>query len=73
MDPNYIDELSKHPVYKPNEATLKARTERPKPEDLNEITVEELSQNQNWVACLGYVLEPDKIVFNAHRGAYFFV
>ena len=72
LDPSYIDKLSKHPTYKPNDATLKARKERPKMEVLKEITVEELSQNQNWVGCLGYVLEPDKIIFNAHRGTDFF-
>ena len=48
----------------------KARKERPKAEDLEEITVEQLSQNQNWVACLGYIFEPEKIFFSSHKGTY---
>ena len=46
----------------------KARKERPKPEELKEITVEQLSQNENWIACLGYVFEPVRIFFDSHRG-----
>ena len=70
LDPNYIEKLSNHPTYKPNDAVLKARRERPKPEELNEITVEHLSQNKNWIACLGYVFEPVsvRIFFDSHRG-----
>ena len=48
----------------------KARKERPKAEELDEITLEHLSQNQNWVACLGYVFEPEKIFFSSHKGTY---
>ena len=48
----------------------KARKERPKAEELDEITLEQLSQNQNWVACLGYVFEPEKIFFSSHKGTY---
>ena len=76
LDPAYIDKLSKQPTYQPNEAVLKARRERPKPEELKEITVEELSKNENWISCLGFILEPpsikeaDRFAFftNIHRG-----
>ena len=76
LDPEYIEKLSKQPTYQPNEAVLKARRERPKPEELKEITVEELSKNENWISCLGFVLEPpsikkaDQFAFftNIHRG-----
>ena len=68
MDPDYIEKLSKHPTYQPNEAVLKARKERPKVEELKEITVEELAKNENWIACLGFVLEPGSIYFSSHRG-----
>lgn len=70
LDPNYIEKLSNHPTYKPNDAVLKARKERPKAEELEEITVEQLSQNQNWVACLGYIFEPEKIfhALPSHKG-----
>merc|ERR1712109_259571 len=44
LDPGYIEKLSKQPTYQPNETVLKARRERPKPEKLKEITVEELSK-----------------------------
>ena len=72
LDPNYIKKLSNHPTYKPNDAVLKARRERPKPEELDEITVERLSKNKNWMACLGYVFEPVsvRIFFDSHRGMY---
>ena len=50
----------------------KARKERPKAEELDEITMEQLSQNQNWVACLGYIFEPEKIYFSSHKGNYVF-
>merc|ERR1719362_751632 len=70
LDPNYIEKLSIHPTYKPNVAVLKARKQRPKPEELNEITVEQLSKNENWISCLGYVFEPVRIFFDSHRGMY---
>ena len=68
LDPDYIEKLSKQPTYQPNETVLKARRERPKPEELKEITVEELSKNQNWISCLGFVLEPPSIWFSSHKG-----
>ena len=37
LDPDYIEKLSKTPTYKPNDNVLKARSERPDPEDLEEI------------------------------------
>ncbi len=71
LDSKYIEQLSKRPVYQPDEVTLQARQERPHPDSLKEITVEELSKHKEdpdaWVACLGYVL-PAKPYFRAHRG-----
>ena len=72
LDPDYIDKLSKRPVYQPDEVTLQARKERPDPDSLKEITVEELAKHKDdddeiWIACLGYVL-PAKPWFKAHRG-----
>ena len=68
LDPQYIEKLSNHSTYKANTATLKARNERPLPENLKEITVDELSGNRNWVSCLGYVVEPSRIYFDIHKG-----
>ena len=66
LDPNYIEKLSKQPTYKPNDAVLKARKERSeKVEELDEITVEQLSKNENWVSCLGYVFEHEKVSFRS--------
>ena len=46
--------------------SLKARTERSeKVEELDEITVEQLSKNENWVSCLGYVFEHKKVSFRS--------
>ena len=66
LDPNYIKKLSKQPTYKPNDAVLKARKERSeRVEEFDEITVEQLSKNENWVSCLGYVFEHEKVSFRS--------
>ena len=71
LKPEYIEKLSKRPVYQPDEITLQARKDRPDPDSLKEISVEELAKHKidpdAWVACLGYVV-PAKPYFGAHRG-----
>ena len=68
LDPDYIEKLSKTPTYKPNNNVLKARSERPDPEDLEEIPYVNLKEYRNRVACLGYVIEPDVIRMESHKG-----
>ena len=68
LNAKYIEKLSSHPTYKANKATLAARKERPTPNKLKEISVEELAQNKSWVSCLGYVIEPGTIYFGSHKG-----
>ena len=46
LDPDYIDQLSKRPVYQPDQVTLQARQDRPDPDSLKEITVEELAKHK---------------------------
>ena len=67
LDPDYIEKLSKTPTYKPNNNVLKARSERPDPEDLEEIPYVNLKEYRNRVACLGYVVEPDVIRMESHK------
>ena len=67
LDAKYIEKLQAHQVYQPDEATMNARMQRPDPDDLPEITVEELAGNKDWVSALGYVLAPDG-GFSSHRG-----
>ena len=70
LNQDYITKLQKKTTYKPNEATLKFRKNRPNPEDLKEISKNELAQHRNWLSCLGYVVNIDKetFVFGSHRG-----
>jgi len=67
LDDEYIKKLESQPTYTPSEATLKARELRPKPEDLPVITFDELSKNDNWTSCLGYVCKTEG-KFPPHRG-----
>ena len=49
---------------------MKFRKNRPNPEDLKEISKDELAQHRNWLSCLGYVIniEKETFVFGSHRG-----
>lgn len=67
LHPDYVKMLETHPVYTPNEATLKARRERPALESLPEITLEQLSDRKDCVSCLGYVMLADEGRLS-HRG-----
>ena len=67
LDPDYIEKLSNTPTYKPNDIVMKARSERPNPEDLEEIPHVDLKKYRNRVACLGYVIEPDIILMESHK------
>lgn len=65
----YIEKLASHEVYVADEATKKARKERPDPKTLKEISVEELAQHSDqdtWVAVLGYVVKANSF-FSSHR------
>jgi len=67
LDSKYIAKLEAQPFYVPSEKTLKARLQRPKPEDLPVITLDELSKKKLWTSVLGYVCKPEKKRY-AHRG-----
>ena len=49
LDPKYIEKLAQQPTYKANQTVLTARKERPNPEDLPEISFEELAKHPNRV------------------------
>ena len=59
LDSKYIAKLESQPFYVPTEKTLKARSLRPKPEDLPVITLDELSKDDCLTSVLGYVCKTD--------------
>ena len=72
LDPNYIKRLEATKTYEPTYDVIQMRQNRPKPQDLKQITVEELarhnSKNASWVSVLGYIVDPGKVVFSRARG-----
>ena len=66
LAPEYIEKLQAHPVYRPDEVVIKARSQRPKSEDLPEMTMDELSQT-DYVSVMGYIVDPDR-AWDSHRG-----
>merc|ERR1712136_514092 len=59
LESKYITKLESQPFYVPTERTLKARSLRPKPEDLPFITLDELSKDDCLTSVLGYVCKTD--------------
>ena len=67
LDPDYISRLSQTHVFETSAAVKKIRANRPDPDSLPEITVEELAKHEEWVAVIGYVIHPPDIWFSAHK------
>ena len=57
LDPKYIEKLAKQQTYKANQTVITARQERPKPDDLQEISFEELANHPNRVRFTFYPLK----------------
>ena len=74
LDPNYVRRLESTPTYRPSSRILEIRQNRPKPQDLRPISVQELSHhthdNDTWVSVLGYVIDVSEISkwFRLSRG-----
>ena len=65
LDPKYIEKLAQQPTYKASQAVLTARQERPNPEDLPEISFEELAKHPNRVKITFHAMKPqlNNVVF----------
>ena len=69
----YIMKLASHPTYQPPQWILDARKDRPNPDDLPEVTVEELAKHKGqgdlWIGCLGYIVKVHgDWAFPSHKG-----
>ena len=50
---------------------MKFRKNRPNPEDLKEISKDELAQHKNWLSCLGYVIDITELHHNENKTEIF--
>ena len=72
LNEDYIKNLSQHEVYQPSDETLAARSALPEPQNLKQVSVEELAEHgadssEPWIGVLGYIIST-RSGFKSHRG-----
>ncbi|KAK6180936.1 hypothetical protein SNE40_008899 [Patella caerulea] len=72
---SYVDKLRTIETYAPSSEIIQTRSSLPEPDDLPQITVEELAKYTgtepnfpNRIAVFGYILQPKSVYFQSHRG-----